>query len=117
MTPLELRQRWTDPRDAYERVGALVDGARIIDSFLADVSRVESRSNDTLLTLREAAGRSGYSVDHLARLVRQGSILNAGKKHAPRVRLADLPRRPKRFGESRQRSYDVLTDARTLRSR
>jgi hypothetical protein len=46
-----------------------------------------------LLTLREGARLSGYSADHLSRLLRQGHIPNAGRPHAPRIRRADLPRR------------------------
>ena len=44
------------------------------------------------LTLREAARESGFSADHLGRLVREGRIPNAGRLHAPRIRRADLPR-------------------------
>lgn len=114
MTPQELRNRWTNQRDTYERVGALVEGARIIDAFLADVERMENSLNDRLLTLREASELSGYSVDHLARLVRQSSIPNAGRLHSPRIREGDLPRRPRRFARSEKRSYDVMADARSL---
>jgi len=46
-----------------------------------------------LLTLGEAARESGFSADHLGRLVRQGLIPNAGRPRAPRIRRADLPRR------------------------
>ncbi len=45
------------------------------------------------LTLHEAARESGFSPDHLGRLVREGRIPNAGRPHAPRIRRADLPRR------------------------
>ena len=45
------------------------------------------------LTLTEASELSGYSVDHLARLVRDGKIPNAGRPRAPRIRRGDLPRR------------------------
>lgn len=44
-------------------------------------------------TLAEASEQSGYSVDHLARLVRDGKIPNAGRPHVPRIRRGDLPRR------------------------
>jgi len=47
-----------------------------------------------LLTLQEAAQISGYSADHLGRLVRSGRLPNHGRKHAPRVRRADLPMKP-----------------------
>ena len=35
--------------------------------------------NDEVLTLQRAAAESGYSADHLGRLVREGKIPNAGR--------------------------------------
>lgn len=46
-----------------------------------------------LLNLQEAARESGYSADHLGRLVRDGRIRNAGRPNAPRVRRGELPRK------------------------
>lgn len=46
------------------------------------------------LTLEEASQAGGYSVDHLRREVRRGHIPNAGRKNAPRIRRADVPRKP-----------------------
>jgi len=46
------------------------------------------------LTLRDAARESGYTADHLGRLVRNGTLPNVGRKHSPRVRACDLPRKP-----------------------
>ena len=45
------------------------------------------------LTLGEAAHLSGYSSDHLGRLIREGKIPNAGRPKAPRVARGDLPRK------------------------
>lgn len=50
--------------------------------------------DDEPLNLREAATLSGYTEDHLGRLVRDGKIPNSGRKHAPRIRRADLPIKP-----------------------
>ncbi|MDE2782551.1 MAG: hypothetical protein OXK77_06320, partial [Gemmatimonadota bacterium] len=41
----------------------------------------------------EAARESGYSADHLGRLVRDGRIPNAGRPGAPRIARTDLPRK------------------------
>ena len=46
------------------------------------------------LTLKRAAMESGYSEAHLARLVADGTLENAGKKGSPRIRRGDLPRKP-----------------------
>jgi hypothetical protein len=52
------------------------------------------------LTLEQAAAESGYSVDHLGRLIRQRRIPNAGRKNAPRIVRSDLPRKPSSRGGS-----------------
>lgn len=46
------------------------------------------------LTLAQAAHMSGYSKDHISRLIRDGKITNAGRKGSPRVLVRDLPRKP-----------------------
>jgi hypothetical protein len=45
-------------------------------------------SEEELLDLQEAAPESGYSPDHLGRLVRDGKIPNAGRRNAPKIRRA-----------------------------
>lgn len=46
------------------------------------------------LTIADAADESGYSEDHLRRLVREGTLPNAGENGAPRIRRRNLPRKP-----------------------
>jgi hypothetical protein len=114
MTRGELCALWTARRDLFGRIGAYVEGARIIDEFLADVERVEKDERDVVVGLSEAAALSGYSVEHLGRMVRHGQLTNHGRKGAPRVRVGDLP--PRKVATVRSRSYDVNADARTLRN-
>jgi hypothetical protein len=115
MTREELQARWAAQREVFNRTGALVDASKIINQFLIDLADVEQSEADTILTLKQAATRSGYTVDHLARMIRQGRIPNAGRHHAPRVRLGDLPVR-RQFARNRPGSYDVMTDAQALRN-
>lgn len=103
MTREELVRRWTDRRDDYDRLVATVSAIRIIDEFLADVSAVFATEEDAVLTLQEGARESGYSPDHLGRLVRHGAIPNAGRKRAPRIRRQDLPRKAATLPVSRPR--------------
>lgn len=114
MTRAELEARWSAQREAFRCSGALVDGARVIDLFLNDLANVNQSEADELLTLRAAASWCGYSVEHLARLIRQGRLPNAGRKGAPRIRMRDLPSR--KVARTRTRSYDVNADARTLKN-
>ncbi len=48
---------------------------------------------EEVLSLPEASEVSGYSADHLARLIRQGKLPNAGRPNAPRLRRADIPKK------------------------
>jgi len=45
------------------------------------------------ITLSEASELSGYSADHLGRLVREGKIPNAGRPGVPRIARRDVPRK------------------------
>jgi hypothetical protein len=62
-------------------------------------------ADDSILTLNEAARISGYSTAHLARLIRDGTIPNAGKARRPRVRCGDLPRKPGSIAKEVQSPY------------
>jgi len=77
----------------WKRLGAHVDGAAVADEVLADLALLEQFENDEILSLEAASTVSGYSRDHIARLIRQGRIPNAGRPNAPRVRRRDLPRK------------------------
>jgi len=46
------------------------------------------------LTLEAAEVESGYSLAHLRRLIREGSVPNAGTKEDPRILRKHLPRKP-----------------------
>lgn len=72
---------------ASAQANVLEHAAEQLEQAIADEGR-------TILTLHEAAAESGYSAEHLARLIRHGKIPNVGRRHAPRVRRGDLPRKP-----------------------
>jgi hypothetical protein len=59
------------------------------DELEADVRDEEQR----VVTLSEAARLNGYCREHLGCLVKDGTIPNAGRPNAPRIRLSDLPRK------------------------
>jgi len=46
---------------------------------------------DEPLSLKDAAAVSGYSADHLGRLVKAGTLENVGTVARPKVRRGDLP--------------------------
>lgn len=92
MRPSELVTTWREEAAKLERwapavAAAFRDVADQLDRSLAEEGEV-------LLTLGQAAAESGYSSDHLGRLVKDGTVPSVGKKGAPRIRRADLPRKP-----------------------
>ena len=114
----ELRARWRGVRDMYEELGP--EGhSRLVEAFLRDIEQLAASEQDKILTLTEAAEYSGYSVEHVGRLIRDGKIPNAGRRHAPRVRAADLPRRSprQRLAREGEDTYNPVTDAWSLVSR
>jgi hypothetical protein len=94
MTLADLRAKWEARRAEHARLDSHVSAERLIADVLADLDALERSAAFELLTLGEASELSGYSVDHLQRLVATGQIANAGKPRAPRIRRGDVPRKP-----------------------
>lgn len=91
--PHEFLAKWRAEAEVMRRRAASVNGAALLDEVLADFEAVSQREADESLNLQQASQESGYSADHLGRLVREGKIPNAGRPNAPRIRRADLPRK------------------------
>jgi hypothetical protein len=94
VTRTDFISRWAERAEELGRLGASVDGRRIISEFLAELECLFRGEESDSLTLAQAAQYSGYSADHIARSIRQGVIKNAGHHGRPRVRRGDLPRKP-----------------------
>src|SRR5260370_5738208 len=90
----DIVERWMARRDVAKSLGGLVDGARLCDEVLRDLEDLRRVSDGAILSLTDAAERSGYSREHLGRLVRAGRIPNAGRPHAPESPIRDLPPKP-----------------------
>lgn len=115
LTPRDLPARW---RSRAEDLRPYAEAAaRAFEHAADELEHVLHGEADELLTLSLAAELSGYTEDHLGRLIKQGSIPNAGRARAPRIRRADLPRRPTRIASTTVRTYDPDADARSLASR
>jgi len=86
--------KWTADAETLRRLGAHVDGAKLIAAMLADLQGLARSSDSEALTLVEASRECGYSPEHLGRLLREGTIPNSGRKHAPRILRRHLPYKP-----------------------
>jgi hypothetical protein len=105
LLPAELVPEWRSAADVIRvhnpgSAAAYEHCAMMLESALTAVE-------NSVLTLQEGAKLSGYSADHLRKLVGK-TIPNAGRKHAPKIRRGDLPVKPGRKSES---SYDPSADA------
>ena len=100
--PLALQEAVKALRDSlvqYERVFATVpaqiDGARFCRDLLTQIDAALGEALEKPVTLEQAAGASGYSSDHLRRLIREGQLatyrLKGGHKHL--VLLSEVPTR------------------------
>ena len=99
MTIEELRAKWAAEAQIMDRRHGLVSGSALIAELLADVEAVLVERAEELLTAEEAARTSGYSTDHLGRLVREGRIpdrRSPGSQGRLLFRRADLPVKPGR---------------------
>jgi hypothetical protein len=92
--------------------------ARALEWAAAQVEATLRQLSDESLTLAEASRRSGYSPDHLGRLLREHRLPNAGRTGAPRIRAGDLPTRVAgRVAPPSGGGYDPVADARALLGR
>lgn len=67
--------------------------AKTLEKCAAELEAGTRDEQLRLVTLHEAEELSGYSYSALEKGVRAGRIPNAGTKHSPRIRVADLPRK------------------------
>ena len=111
-------------RDIYARGRAMVDGAALIEAILDDLQVLWATEDGGTLSLSEASHESGYSADHLRRLVRQGAVRATRNGRHLTFQRGDLPRKP---GSARTPSpavdaataerYDPVADARRVAAR
>jgi len=91
-TAAELPDQWRELAKQQRRLGADAQ-ARILDFCADELAAAFQRAGDEALSLSRAAQESGYGVDHLGRMVREGRIPNSGRKAKPLIRRRDLPQK------------------------
>jgi len=86
-----LLERW---REEAERLTVRYSASTLAALTTTHISELESAFNvdmNETMGLREAATYGGYTADHLGRMISNGTLLNVGRKHAPKVRRGDVP--------------------------
>ncbi len=87
-----LPAAWRKRAKALRRYGGETP-AVAMERCAAELEDTLVQRDETTFSLVEASRESGYSSDHLGRLVRDGKIPNAGRPGAPRIARRDLPRK------------------------
>lgn len=112
--PDRLPDSWRDRADELERYAPPAAAAfREAADELEEALRLAAEES---LTLQEAADESGYSTRRLRELLADGTIPQAGRKGAPRIRRGDLPIKPGAAAPTGY-DYDVEADADALAGR
>jgi len=105
-------ETWRSEATLLRRRGAHQQ-ADVLESCAADLEAWLREHDLEALTLEQAAIESGYSYSALQKKVAGGELANVGKKHAPRIRRADLPRKATRL----QTANDIAEVALAARRR
>lgn len=92
MTATELIERWRG-QALILRLHRRQRDARWLLDRATELEEALGSGDSRLVGLTEAGRISGYSADHLGRLIRQGKLTSHGRPNAPRVRVSDLPRK------------------------
>lgn len=88
-----LLGRWLQDARTLRRRGCDRE-ASVIESVAQELRDFVAGLGSVSVTLQEASELSGYSSAHLGRLVREGTIPNAGRQGSPRISISHIPRRP-----------------------
>ena len=116
MTRNELRDKWTDLATTLRQFGPQGQGALCLQ-VLADLEEYWRGEDDARLTLAEAAATSGYSADHLRRLVRDNRLSAQRVGRRLFFRGGDLPKKPVPIDTQPDGPYDPIADARQVADR
>lgn len=94
MTIETLAKDWRSRAGKLRDWAAAEEVAHAWEEAARELEAVLATAEQELLNLQQASKHSGYSPDHLGRLVREGKLPNSGRVNAPRIRVGDLPRKP-----------------------
>ncbi len=92
VSTMDLLGEWRAHAKTLRVFGATTQ-AEAVERCASELDEALAAEDGKLLTLQQAARISGYSADHLGRLVRLGTVRNMGCPRAPRIRQGDLPRK------------------------
>lgn len=99
-----LIARWRRCAAALQRYGP--EAAAVLEDVADELEAFDCQHAGETLTLLQASVASGYSRDHISRMISEKRIKNVGRKGKPLVRRSDLPRKPNKPVEARRANGD-----------
>src|SRR5216684_6226896 len=95
MTRGEFHAKWAARRAEWEKLGALVSGAKMCEEFIADFENVLTSHDEAVLNTNQAAAMTGYSRAQLLRQYKEGRRRGHKKGKHVFFRAGDLPKKPR----------------------
>jgi len=95
MTREEFHAKWAARRAEWEKLGALVSGAKMCEEFIADFENVLTSHGEAVLNTNQAVAMTGYSRAQLLRQYKEGRLRGHKKGKHVFFRAGDLPRKPR----------------------
>ncbi len=89
----ELAERWRDEHATLLRRYGDARGAQICEYHAVQLEEALHAHESELLSIAEASEESGYSASRLYHCIEDGTLPNAGRRGAPRIRRADVPKK------------------------
>ena len=89
----ELAEQWRDKHAPLLRSYGDERGAQICEYHAGQLEEALHERESQPLSVAEAAAECGYSRSRLYHALAEGTLLNCGKRGAPRIRRCDLPRK------------------------
>jgi hypothetical protein len=96
------------------RLSAMVNAAAVCTEVIHDLETFRATEDAAELDLRDASTVSGYSTDHLRRLVREGRLTAMRRGRQLFFRAGDLPTKARRVDAVQVSAYDPIADARQV---
>lgn len=95
MTREEFRAKWNARRAEWEKLGVLLNAARLCEEIVTDVDDMLTSQDEAVLNTNQASTITGYSRAQLLHLYKQGRL--RGHKNGKNVffRAGDLPKKPR----------------------
>lgn len=90
--PLALCRKWRAKACVLQEYGD-DQAANICELHASELERWWHEDQREPVTVAEAAALSGFSQSHLFHCIEDGTLPNAGRRGAPRIRRSDVPKK------------------------